>query len=225
MNSQPIERWDRKEGLRHIHATDYDRIIDISHNEPFVPETEIWMPEPLDFLKSTWTRGEQKTLVLGEPPKLSHHHTTIKYFKHAAEFADAVAFLLPKTFDRPSLLNKVHPHLHLTDSWMYTEQLFQLWSYQEATRSVELINKVKGFYFCTAHSDFFVQRTGNNAGKAGIGGAGRSVHTNYLLLNRTKIPTETVVERLNFIWEKQRSSGFTNVNKPELLQRLATITE
>jgi hypothetical protein len=225
MNSQPIEQWDLKQGLRRIHVTNYDRIIDVSYDKPFFPDAEIWVPEPLDFLKNTWVRDDVKTLVLGEPPKLAHHHTTIKYFKHAAEFADAVAFLLPKTFDRPSLLSKVHPHLHLTKSWKYSEELFQLWSYQEDARSVELVNRVKGFYFCTAHSDFFVQRTGRNAGKAGVGGTDRSVNTNFLLLNKTRIPTEIVVKRLNSIWEKQRSSGFTNVNKPELLQRLASITE
>ena len=225
MNPQPIEQWDPAEGLSRIHIADYDRIIDISPVTPLFPGATIWVPEPLDFLRSSWERGVMKTLVLGEPPKLPHHHTTIKYFRHAASFADAVAFLLPLAFDRPSLLGKVHPQLHLTQTWQYDKRIFQLWSYQEIVRSIASITIAKGFQFCTTHPDFFVQRTGRNAGKAGLGGEGRSANTNYLLLNKTHIPTATVVEKLNHIWETQRSSGFTNVNKPELLQRLASITE
>lgn len=67
-----------------------------------------------DFLKMSIARDSSlKTLVIGNPPFGIRGSLALKFIAKAATFADTIAFILPRSFCKPSLQNKVHLNFHL----------------------------------------------------------------------------------------------------------------
>ena len=60
-----------------------------------------------------------KYLVIGNPPFGKISSIAIKFFNKSAEFADIIAFIIPRTFKRVSVQNKLNLNFHL----IYTEDL------------------------------------------------------------------------------------------------------
>ena len=54
-------------------------------------------------------------LVIGNPPFGRVSSLAIKFFNHAATFADTIAFIIPRTFRRVSVQNKLNLHFHLVE--------------------------------------------------------------------------------------------------------------
>ena len=52
-------------------------------------------------------------LVVGNPPFGKVSSLAVKFFNHAASFASVIAFIIPRTFRRRSVQNKLHPSFHL----------------------------------------------------------------------------------------------------------------
>jgi len=57
-----------------------------------------------DFFKFKHKEGK-KYLVIGNPPFGRQCSLAYRFFNHAAEFADSIAFLIPRTFRRVSIQN------------------------------------------------------------------------------------------------------------------------
>lgn len=53
-----------------------------------------------------------KVLVVGNPPFGRVSSLALKFFNHAAKFSTVIAFVLPRTFRRISLQNKMDPSFH-----------------------------------------------------------------------------------------------------------------
>ena len=56
---------------------------------------------------------EGKIMVVGNPPFGKVSSVAIKFFNHSAEWADIIAFIIPRTFRRPSVQNKLDARFHL----------------------------------------------------------------------------------------------------------------
>ena len=52
-------------------------------------------------------------LVIGNPPFGKVSSLAIKFFNHSAEWANVIAFIIPRTFRRPSVQNKLNTMFHL----------------------------------------------------------------------------------------------------------------
>lgn len=52
-------------------------------------------------------------LVVGNPPFGKVSSLAVKFFNHAASFASVIAFIIPRTFRRRSVQNKLHQSFHL----------------------------------------------------------------------------------------------------------------
>lgn len=52
-------------------------------------------------------------LVIGNPPFGKVSSIAIKFFNHSAEWANIIAFIIPRTFRRPSVQNKLNNMFHL----------------------------------------------------------------------------------------------------------------
>lgn len=107
-------------------------------------------PEHTDILQQdylTYVPPEVKNiLVIGNPPFGKVSSLAIKFFNHAAEKAAVIAFIVPRTFRRISVQNKLHLHFHLihdedipahsfTPS-MNAKCCFQIWVRREAPRLI-----------------------------------------------------------------------------------------
>ena len=68
----------------------------------------------MDFFDYTPTAlGEGKIMVVGNPPSDKVSSVAMKFFNHSAEWSDVIAYIIPRTFRRPSVQNKLDTRFHL----------------------------------------------------------------------------------------------------------------
>ena len=96
-------------------------------------------------------------LVVGNPPFGTQNSEAVKFFNHAAQFAHTIAFIIPRTWKRPSVQNSLDLNFHLIssvdlDSAFEGEKAtsvkccFQIWSRHTVKR-----NKIRQ---ATTHPDW-----------------------------------------------------------------------
>lgn len=95
-----------------------------------------------DFFTYTATG---RVLVIGNPPFGRVSSLAVKFFNHAANWASVIAFIIPKTFRRVSIQNRLHMNFHLVRDEelpassfqppMQVKCCFQIWERREAIRT------------------------------------------------------------------------------------------
>ena len=78
--------------------------LDISPEHPDIQRHDFF-----DYLPPT----NQRILVIGNPPFGRVSSLAVKFFNHAAEWANVIAFIVPRTFRKISVQNKLHGHFKL----------------------------------------------------------------------------------------------------------------
>lgn len=75
------------------------------------------LPEHNDIIKQDFFTyspiNKTKVLVIGNPPFGRVSSLAIKFFNHASQWADVIAFIIPRTFRRISVQNKLNTFFHL----------------------------------------------------------------------------------------------------------------
>ena len=117
------------------------------------PENEAIIKQDF-FTYSQPTTNKSNILVIGNPPFGKVSSLAIKFFNHAAQWANVIAFIIPRTFRRTSVQNRLDEMFHL----VYDEEVankpccfsppmmvkccFQIWEKKETKRPfVELPTK------------------------------------------------------------------------------------
>ena len=111
-------------------------------------------------------KNNKKYLVIGNPPFGTGSSLAVKFFNKSAEFSDCIAFIIPRTFKRVSIQNK----LNLNFKQIYNEDLpitpccftpkmtakccFQIWIRTEKKREIVKYDKT--------HKDFSFLKHGPN---------------------------------------------------------------
>ena len=133
----------------------------------------------------------KKYLVLGNPPFGKISSLAVKFFNKSAEFANCIAFIIPRTFKRVSIQNKLDLYFEL----IYTEDLpitpccftpkmtakccFQIWKKKDTKREKIVYDKShKDFRFLKhgpkddngqptppTNGDFVIKAYGTNCGE------------------------------------------------------------
>ena len=133
--------------------------------------------------------NRNRILVIGNPPFGTQNKLSVDFFNHAAEFADVIAFIIPRTWNKQSIHNRLHENFHLVQSIPLQEDCFygdkatnvkccfQIWERSLEKRTVEkkvLSHKDRRFlpYVKTsndlkppADADFVVLAYGSNPGQ------------------------------------------------------------
>lgn len=106
-----------------------------------------YMPLPPDILNEKKSKSP-RILVIGNPPFGKVSSMAIKFFNHAAEWAEVIAFIIPRTFRRISVQNKLNKYFHLIhDSEIATHPCsfsppmmvkccFQIWEKRKEPRPI-----------------------------------------------------------------------------------------
>lgn len=101
-----------------------------------------------DFLTYCPPSNNGKILVVGNPPFGRVSSLAIKFFNHASKWADVIAFIIPRTFRRVSIHNKLNLNFHLVfdeeipmkpcsfSPPMMVKCCFQIWEKLETKRSI-----------------------------------------------------------------------------------------
>jgi hypothetical protein len=111
-----------------------------------------------DFFEYNPPPGLTNILVVGNPPFGRVSSLAVRFFNHAAEWCSVIAFIIPKTFRRVSLQNRLHRRFHLIHDneipsepcsfspAMQVKCCFQIWEKRDEDRDI-----VK---FSTKHEDW-----------------------------------------------------------------------
>lgn len=135
-----------------------------------------------DFLKyESSSLGNQTILIIGNPPFGRNLALAIRFINHAA-FADTIAFILPPSARKESVLKRIHPHLHLRkvvelptlDAFILNGSPYSLpsalfiFDRRDYPRPETNKPTTVDFEFTRnlTEADFAVQRVGGNAGRA-----------------------------------------------------------
>ena len=87
---------------------EYQKIgLDISPEHPDIEKQDFFQYHPEK------TNVNKRILVIGNPPFGRVSSLAIKFFNHAAEWATVIAFIVPRTFRKISVQNKLHEKFKL----------------------------------------------------------------------------------------------------------------
>ena len=115
--------------------------IDISPEQPNIIKQDFF-----DYSPPTTTTSN--ILVLGNPPFGRVSSVAIKFFNHSAKWANVIAFIIPRTFRKISVQNKLDTAFHLVydediptipcsfSPTMMVKCCFQVWEKKETKRQI-----------------------------------------------------------------------------------------
>lgn len=183
--------WNRR--VKHYpRGFDHFRIIEPSAGTgaflPYLPfHTEACDVDPkdprimeADFLRLNLLSCPPKpTLFIGNPPFGRNASLAIKFFNHAATVGDIIAFIVPLSFRKASIQNKLNLNFHLLDEMLlpkdafifdgrpkHVPTVFQIWVRKEVRREkINLPTDHPDLTFTTREfANIAIPRVGNKAG-------------------------------------------------------------
>jgi len=127
-------------------------------------------------------KNENKCLVVGNPPFGKNSSSAVAFFNKAAEFADMIAFIVPRTFRKSSVHARLHRNFFLKieksvqqDGFVFKNEqynvpcVFQIWTYDAAKKreAEKKVVKCQDFDFVKREDEpnFAIRRVGVYAGR------------------------------------------------------------
>ena len=145
-------------------------------------------------------------LVIGNPPFGKLGSLASKFIKHSATFSDTIAFILPKSFKKPSFQKRVPKTFHLVEevdvpveSFLFEGEdygvpcVFQIWKNKYKERPKVKVIIPEGFEYSTREDcSFAFRRVGVNAGAVFTEVESRAPPSHYFI----KVPSWVDVDLL-----------------------------
>lgn len=176
-------------------------------------------PEADGIIKADWFDVDKtqfqnfnSILVCGNPPFGQQNTLAIGFFNEAAKFCHTIAFILPLSFKKDSIKNRLNLNFHLSQELILdncefllkNEEkikvpcVFQIWTKsREMRKPVKLKTVSNLFSFVNKdQADFRIQRVGGNAGKASFD-LDKSASSNYFIKNNSDKSNEDFVDFVN----------------------------
>lgn len=187
-----------------------------------------------DFFEYAPGEISGKILVIGNPPFGQQNSLALKFINHAAQFADTIAFIIPRSFDKDSLKRRVDKNFHLKSSTVLPAKsftlndepyavpcIFQIWQRGTQLRvDVATTLTTKHFRFVKKNGspDLSIRRIGGNAGKASLN-TDVSDQSNYFVVNTSSLSVDDLVEHINSLQFPSRDMGVgpRSISKGELI--------
>jgi predicted RNA methylase len=182
--------------------------------------------ELADFLE--WKPNMRFDVIVGNPPYGKNASLAVKFLNKSAELSDFISFVLPRTFRKPSILNRVHPELHLVADDVVSDEMFggtiltcyQIWERRDEERAkIPTVTSHPDFKFVTVdEANLFVGGVGAAAGSVKESGFDHYNTRHYFL-----DVTDTVRDRLIAIQDTLRqlaraaTVGTPSLSKHELI--------
>lgn len=182
-----------------------------------------------DFLKVELPTG-RPIAVIGNPPYGRNSNTAVRFFNRAARRADVIAFVLPRTFRKASIQNRLDPAFHLLleeempgDSFIFegiprdVPTIFQIWVRRAEPRARRLVETTHpDFEFTTPdRADFAIQRIGARAGR--LHHEFSRSPSSHLFIRVVAGDVEEVMSRIDFGRVARDTAGNPSVAKSEIV--------
>lgn len=176
------------------------------------------------------------TLVIGNPPFGFASNLAIKFFNHAAkQKAKIIAFILPRTFKKDSIKNKLNLNYKLSyeencpkNSFLLENSeydvpcVFQVWVYTKKQREIEnwSVNNKWIEYTTPENSNFCIRRVGGRAGQVLEDNAlSYSTQSTYFCKEKIK-GAKNVLKHIDFSEEVNSTAGVRSLSKREIHKAL-----
>jgi hypothetical protein len=184
--------------------------------------------QPGDFLN--YSLPAKKYLALGNPPFGKNSSLAIQFFNRCAMFCEIIAFIVPKTFKKVSVINKLQENFHLVEELELPEFafelegfdydvpcVFQIWRNLKTPRAqIVTRNKHDDFHFVTKEEgDFAIQRVGVNAGAVKPEFEHCAPPSHYFLKAGKEV--QAVFEQIDWSPVKYNTAGNPSIAKNELI--------
>ena len=185
-----------------------------------------------DYLK--WSPPpHERIIVCGNPPFGRQSSLAKSFISKSCEFASVIAFILPKSFTKPSMFNAFDLKFHLIHSVELEKNsfvindaaydvpcVFQIWQKKETNRPIEQKVSPVGFQYVahdTSHVAF--RRVGGLAGKCyKKDGAEFSIQSHYFIsFDDNVLPhMDTIIEKINNHIFPSNTVGPRSLSKSEV---------
>lgn len=181
--------------------------------------------------------AKRRIIVIGNPPFGKNSSLALRFVNKAADFASVVAFVLPCTFKKDSLVQKIHPNLHLVaelplgpNSFEFEGQpydvpcVFQVWEKRKTPRTTKMGPLTHpDFAFCAAaEADFAIRRVGGLAGKLIENFGGYSAASHYYLKSNIDVAQcKRTMQAANWDDVRHLTAGNPSISKRELVRLYA----
>lgn len=186
-----------------------------------------------DFL--TWDHSliqtnREKVIVVSNPPFGKQGSLAMNFIRRSADFSDTIAFILPLSFAKPSIKNKIPEYYHLEyeeilpeDSYLLDGEsysvkcVFQIWKRKDIKRILIKSDEATGFTYTKNKdlADIAVRRVGVYAGKA-FRDLNKSEQSHYFLILDDKSKIDYVIGNLVDTNWKDLTVGPRSISKGEL---------
>lgn len=188
-----------------------------------------------DWFKVDKTQFKGRVLVVGNPPFGKNNKLSLGFFNESAKFADIIAFILPLSFCKDSIKNRLDLNFHLKhqiilDSNSYTldgssysvPTVFQVWERQTTKRKKKRLRTTSELIEFTTptDADISIRRVGGVAGRASLD-LTYSTSSNYFIKNRTQLTNDELVDTINNLDFSEAYLGvMPSLSKGLLIQQL-----
>ena len=194
-------------------------------------------PKAKDILKQdylTWIPPSNKDIIVfGNPPFGRQSSLAKSFILKSCVFAKVVAFILPKSFTKPSMFNAFALKFHLIhsaeldkDSFVINGSkydvpcVFQVWQKTDIDRKVEEKINPSGFEYVKGHKPYHIafRRVGGLAGKCYKNdGSDFSVQSHYFIKLNDNIVSyvDTIIEKTNNHTFPSNTLGPRSLSKSE----------
>lgn len=163
------------------------------------------------------------TYNIGNPPYGKNSALALKFINKGSDIAENVFFVIPRTFRKPSLINRIDPTLHLVSDETIDEKVFpdsiitckQHWEVREYNRSqIETLTTHPHFEFTTVdEAHFAVGRVGSGpAAKVYPNPRERSASSHYYVRELV----DGVMDKFIELYPVFRESALDTVGCPSL---------
>lgn len=203
--------------------------IDPKRDDIIKQDYLIWNPD-------TAIPKKKGVIVFGNPPFGRQSSLAKAFIAKSCSFANIIAFILPKSFTKPSMYNAFHPSFHM----IFNEELdknafiinggaaydvpcvFQIWEKKATERPKDEKVAPIGFEYIASSptlSTFALRRVGGLAGKCYTDTATRSAQSHYFIrLNDTVSPAHhaDIIEKINKHTFPSNTVGPRSLSKSEV---------
>ena len=177
----------------------------------------------VEDLQTLIDQGMKFDYVVGNPPYGKNSNLAVKFLNKASELSDNIHMVLPRTFRKPSIINRLNPKLHLVSDVDVDDSAFrdsiiacaQKWEVREEEREkIQTYTTHKDFTFCKKEeADICLGRVGGGpSGKIFDEWENRSANSHYFL----KVSSPQVIENLKSLSKEFRSAALQTVGCPSL---------
>lgn len=231
-----------KETLKENHIR-YQNIIEPSAgNGSFLqhlPKTAIAYdlePKNDKIVNSNWFNVTIKSgsIVVGNPPFGFAGALAVKFFNHAAiQQANSIAFIVPKSFKKVSIQNKLNPYYHLVNQFDLPKNsflvdgveydvpcCFQVWVRCDHEREAEEVHNDLIEFTIKDKATFSVRRVGGRAGQV-LEGTDYSESSTYFC-RELKQGVKSALKKIDLSIVND-TAGVRSISKPEIVKLLKEV--